>query len=72
MYGAGIDLTTSTATTSVAIYSRNRTTSTSTVSIGDQNQNVKGCLEMVREGAYYSCYITAAGTGIECAAGRCN
>ena len=68
-----LDSNTSTPTTTVnGIISRNRTTSTSTVTIGDQKQNVKGCLEMIREGAYYACSINSVGTGIACVSGRCN
>jgi hypothetical protein len=68
-----VDISTSSpATTTPGIFSRNRTNSTSTISVGDQKQGVSGCLEIVKEGAYVKCYINSAGTGIECAAGRCN
>jgi len=72
--GGTLDVTTTTATTTIGLFSRGSGTATSTVSIGDIDSGDAdaGCLEMVREGAYFRCYIDTAGTGIECASGRCN
>jgi len=77
--GGTIDLSTSTPTTTPGIFSRDLSIATSTISVGNVNKGAgnnaegasAGCLEMVREGAYYQCWITTAGTGIECTAGRC-
>lgn len=73
--GGTIDLSTSSATTSPGIFSRSSgDTSTSTVSIGDVNANGSstGCLEMVKEEAYYHCFLDAAETALVCQPGRCN
>jgi len=70
--GGTADLTTSTATTTPGVIVRDTTLSTSTVSIGDPD-GAPGCLEMVRDGAYYRCYLDKADlTKLTCGAGRCN
>ena len=70
--GGTFDLTSQAPTTTAGIFSR-AITATSTLSAGnlEDTLTVPGCLEMVREGAYYACWINTAGTGVECAAGRC-
>jgi len=75
--GGTFDLTTGTATTTDGLFVRTGAVGTSTVSIGDLEYGKQpGCLEMVRESVngqytYYHCWITTAGTGLECTPGRC-
>lgn len=72
--GGTIDLNTSTATTTPGIFARDNGVATSTLSAGsiEGTDTVVGCLELVAsDGLYYYCNIDGAGTGLQCAAGRC-
>ena len=70
---------TTTPTTTMGIFSQSNAVATSTLSAGrtvsaEAATGVAGCLEMVREAAYYHCYIADTGGTLTfvCQVGRCS